>query len=137
MDVILFPDVVAITIDYLKAQLADRGPAVSVTSKVPNPRPATFVVVRRLGGIRLNLVVDDAQVTIESWANDDDEAHDLAQLCRGLVFAMRGTVQDGTAVYRVGELAGPQDLPDPPSSQSRYVHNVQIAARGRAEQPGS
>jgi len=133
-DVIVFPDAVAAVVDYLTAELAVREPTAVVRTRVPNPVPALLVTVRRLGGERRNLVVDAPQVEVACWADDDagtgeEDAHDLAQLCRGLVNAMAYT---GDA-YRVDEFAGPALLPDPVDlSRPRYVQTFEIALRGHA-----
>lgn len=124
-DLFVFPDAAAVVCVALVEELD-----VQAGTKVPNPRPTEFVLARRTGGPRLNLVADDAQISIECWAATDEAAHDLAQRARSVVHAMRGTVVDGVTVYRVAEFTGPQDLPDPISHQPRYVFTVSIAMRG-------
>lgn len=123
---VLFPDATRIVADRLRALLEPTP----VVTRVPKPRPDRFVLVRRLGGARANLVVDDAQLGIECWDDTDAEAHDLAQLARAHVNAMAGTVAGGVRVYAVREFAGPADLPDPLSNQPRYVFTSQVAVRG-------
>lgn len=129
---IVFPDAEQIAIDHLLAQLALRANSTPVTNKVPDQRPTKFATCRRLGGPRRNLVADNAQIGVECWAATDPEAHDLAQLCRALLLAMAGRTIDGHAVYQVEEFAGPVNLPDPESAQSRYTFTVQISVRGAA-----
>lgn len=124
-DVITFPDTVALLIGHLDANLTE-----PVRHRIPNPRPATFVTLRRTGGPKRNLVTDQAQVTAESWADTDQAAHDLAQEVRALLNALPGTVVDGVAVYRCDELSGPADLPDPLSDQARYSQSFSVALRG-------
>lgn len=141
-DVVLFPDAAAVAIDYLRAELADRATDIPVVKDVPKPRPAVFVTVRRGGGVRQTVVSDNPILLVECWGDPDsgtgdEQAQDVAQLCRALLFAMAGTVQSGTAVYRVGEVAGPNDLPDPLSEQPRVVFTVQVHLRGSAEQSAS
>jgi hypothetical protein len=127
-EVIVFPDAEGLVIDYLR-DLLD----VPVSGTVPNPRPGEFVTVRRLGGVRRNLVTDAPMLTVEAWAAGDVAAHDLAQLARAHVHAMaRASVLTEPAVYRVVEIAGPGHLPDPVSAQSRYVFTVEVAVRGAA-----
>lgn len=122
---VVYPDACEVVCPYLAYELG-----VHVGTRVPTSRPSTFVVVRRLGGPRLNLVADNAMLGVECWADSEQEAQDLAQLSRGLIHALRGTSQDGVAVYRITEVAGPQELPDPDSDQCRYVFTLQIAMRG-------
>lgn len=126
-DAIVFPDAVAVAISWLTDNL---GPI--VLPRIPNPRLEQMVIVRRSGGVRLNLVADNPTLTVEAWAATDEDAHDLAQEARGYLLAMRGEVIDGTAVYRTAEVGGPALLPDPLSNQSRYTFSVSAALRGTA-----
>ncbi len=126
---VLFPDATLVVVDYLRPLLA---PA-SVHAKVPNPRPAgPFLVVRRTGGPRGSLVHDLAQMTLDAWGPTEAAAHDLAQLARAHLHAMRGSVQGGVAVYRVTEFAGPGNLPDPLSDSPRFTQTFQLGLRGQA-----
>jgi hypothetical protein len=124
---VTFPDAVALLIDYLNDNIVE-----PVVHRIPNPRPATFVTVRRTGGPKRNLVTDQAQVTVESWAASDEDAHDLAQEVRALLNDLGDGVKslDGVAVYRCDELAGPADLPDPLSDQARFTQSFSVALRG-------
>lgn len=131
-EVIVFPDAAAAVIDGLEAELAARSNMTPVRSRVPDPRPVTFVRVQRVGGPRRNLVVDDATVVVEAWAADEATGHDLAQLCRGIVHSLAGSTVGDTVVYRVDEFAGPGLLPDPVSQQTRWTMTFQISTRGRA-----
>lgn len=126
-EIVVFPDAVDKVVDYLAAQLAARSNATPVYSRVPTTRPASFVRVIRTGGVRRNLVVDDAQITIEAWAPSDEAAHDLAQLCRGILLAAPGVA---TAVRDVQELGGPGLQPDPDSETPRYVFSHLVSLRG-------
>jgi hypothetical protein len=125
MEPILFPDAIEIVCDYLDQFFAE-----PVRSKIPNPRPDAFITVTRTGGPRRNLVTDEPQVTVESWAQSDEEAQDIAQIARAYLGAMVGEVVNGAAVYRVDELSGPANLPDPLSEQPRYSQSFAIAIRG-------
>lgn len=127
-EVILYPDATVTIIDYLEAAFAERDEDAPVLPRVPATRPARFVVVRRTGGTARDVVIDDAQVTVESWGESDEDAHDLAQLCRGLLRARQ---------YRVAEVSGPGNLPDPLSDQPRYSQTFLTAMRGTAEDLGS
>jgi hypothetical protein len=122
-----FPDAERIVIDYLAARV---GVPVSLT--VPNPRPASFVTVQRVGGPRLNLVADDATLAVEAWAASPTAAKAVLGVARAHVLAMGRQVVDGVPVYRVTEVGGPAYLPDPDSAQARYTLTVQVALRGVA-----
>lgn len=124
---VLFPDTAAAAAAYLDSVLS-----VAVVTHVPNPRPDEFVTLRRTGGPRETLVSDGAQITVESWGPDDETAHDNAQTARAYLHAAAGTVIEGVQFYRVDELAGPVNLPDPESAQSRFTFTVIVGARGAA-----
>ena len=130
--VVIFPDATRVVADYLRAELTARGQAAPVWSRVPTPRPARFVLARRLGGPRLNLVADGAQIGVECWDSSEETAHDLCQLCRALIHAMPGTVQGGVPIYRVTEVGGPATLPDPLSDSPRCVATFIVSMRGTA-----
>jgi hypothetical protein len=123
-DPVEFPDAVKIVIDAIDPQMW-----VPVLSRVPDERPARFVTVRRIGGPRMNLVADEAMLTVEAWGSDEADAHDLCQQARALIYAMRGTTSSGVAVYRITEISGPARLPDL-SDHERYTYTVQIGMRG-------
>lgn len=137
LEVIVFPDATATIADRLAAELTDRNDDTPVVSKVPDPRPTEFVLVRRTGGISRAVVVDDALVTIESWGPDDETAHDRAQLCRGILLASVGAQQGDVVIYRVTEVSGPGNLPDPVSEHPRYSQTFSVALRGAVEPVGS
>lgn len=134
--VVIFPDLVDLAIDYVKAELLAR----SVTTPVGARTPSTgipsvgFVLLRRLGGVRRDIVTDEVQLGVECWADTEHRAYTTAQLVRALLFALRGRTLGGHPVYRVQEFAGPAALPDPDTSKPRYVFTHLVAVRG-AEEP--
>lgn len=133
-EVIVFPDVEELFIGYLTDELPAFGSTATAHDAVPPTRTPEFVVVKRIGGPRRDLVSDSATVTFECWGATPKGAHDLAQLVRGIVGASRGRSVDGHRVYAVSEFAGPGSLPDPDSDQPRYVFTASIAVRGRARE---
>lgn len=122
---VTFPDAMAVAIAYLNANMTP-----PVLPRVPSPRPAEFLTVRRTGGPKRNLVTDQAQLTVESWAESDEDAHDNIQRARALLNDMPGQTLSGVPVYRVEELTGPANLPDPLSDQPRYSQSFSVALRG-------
>lgn len=124
---VVYPDAVAVAISWLADQLG-----AIVFPRVPNPRLEQMVIVRRTGGARLNLVADNPTLTVEAWADSDEDAHDLAQEARAYLLAMRGEIIEGVTVYRTVDVGGPGLLPDPLSAQSRYTFSVSAAMRGSA-----
>lgn len=129
-EIITFPDVEAAVQDYLTGELAALSDTAAVVNEIPATRPARMVRVVRTGGPRLDLIRDQAQVTVDCWDKRIDGAHDLGQLCRGLIGAMRyryGAVN----VYRSDEL-GFSRLVDPDTGSPFYRLNVHITVRGSA-----
>jgi len=127
-DVVLFGDAERLLADWLRGEID-----APVSSKVPSPRPPRFVTVRRHGGPRAHTVVDAPQIGVEAWGETDADAHDLAQAARSaLLYRLPGQVIDGHTVYRVTEIGGPGNLPDPVSGQPRYVCELQVLIRGKA-----
>lgn len=126
-EVIVAPDVVATVITHLNSVLTP-----PVSNQVPNPREFEFVVVVRTGGVMQGLVVDQAQLTFDAWGDTEETAHDLAQLARAHVHAMRGETIDGVTVYRINEFAGPAALPDDESGQARFRWTMQVNVRATA-----
>lgn len=131
MELILFGDIE----DALRRTLIDDlnafGRPCPVYITIPNPRPSEFVIVRRIGGARINLVTDSAQVSIEAYAPTAGRAHSLIQTARTLITAMRGRTIDGQLIHRVVEYGGPALLPDPDSDHARYVITADVEYRGR------
>jgi hypothetical protein len=120
-----FPNAEVLLIDYLDGQVG-----APVANAVPDPRPGEFVVVRRQGGIALNPVADGPLMTIESWAATDTAAEARIQLVRRKLHELQGTTLAGVPVYRVNEVGGPGNLPDPDSEQPRYTMLMQLMFRG-------
>ena len=124
-DLIVMPDAERMVIEHLSSVLV---PPVSLT--VPASRPALFLTVQRIGGPRLNLVADNAMLTLEAWGGGPTAAKELLADARAQLHALRGSALDGVAVYQVTEISGPVNLPDPESNQARYTQAFQVALRG-------
>lgn len=124
--VITFPNCAALVITRMRVAL----PALTFAHDVPNPRPDTFVRIFRTGGIKATLVTDAAQLTIESWAPDADTACANAEAVRAHLNDMPGRVVDGHAFYKIEELSGPAELPDPVSKSRRFTWNALVHVRG-------
>lgn len=124
-ELIVFPDAEALAVAYLNPKVGVR-----VATKVPNPRPSSFIRVLRVGGTRQSLIVDSPMLVFECWAPDAIAASALANEARAHVFAMSQTLVDGSWVYRVADIAGPQSFPDPLTDTPRYQFTVQIHTRG-------
>lgn len=126
MTAIIFPDAVATVITRLRTAL----PALTFCHEVPNPRPDTFIRITRTGGPRANLVVDAAQLTVESWAPDVDTAATNAQAVRGRLNALTEQAVNPAVCY-VEEFSGPAELPDPLSGSRRFTWTAAVHLRGQ------
>lgn len=126
-DPVFFPDAVDLVCAYLTEELA-----ATVVPRVPQDRPAEFILVRRVGGVRRDIVTDEATLVVEAWAATDEAAHDLAQQARGYLHVLRGRTIEGVAVYGCAESAGPALLPDPESRSPRYTQTIVLRTRGSA-----
>lgn len=134
---VLFPDAALVAVEAIRAGLVERGDTTHVGTTIPSPRPAALIQAHRVGGVRATVVSDRAQIAVESWDATAEAAHDRAQLCRALLHQLADTSHNGVAVYRVGELGGPAELPDPLSDNPRYVFTVELHLRGAALTAGS
>ncbi|AUG87276.1 tail terminator [Streptomyces phage Rowa] len=122
--VILFPDAVLVAIQYLRPNIT-----AAVYSRVPNPRPAEFVRIQRLGGTRRSLILDRPRIDVECWSDSEENAEALCSKVRAYVLAMAGK-RGQTTVYDVAEVSGPMWLPDSESGQPRYSFAVEFSTRG-------
>lgn len=124
-ELVTFPDAVDVAI-----KVADAATTVPVHGRVPTNRPGAFIRIRRVGGPKQNLVMDGAQLVIESWAATDVIAHDNLQTARAALYAASGEVVNGVTIGLVEELSGPGDLPDPDSDMPRVTMTIIFPCRG-------
>lgn len=129
---IMFPDAGAALIEYLNEELAARGDTATVHRSVPDPRPARFLTVYRIGGTRRGVVLDVPRYAVDGWDSTPEGAHDLLMTARALIGAAEGRTLAGVQFYRVTEVGGPIDLPDPASEQARWSYQPELAVRGHA-----
>lgn len=123
--VVEFPDAVELVINYLRSVM----PGTAVYSRVPDPRPAEFIRVERLGGTPDSRVTDRPRVDVGCWSTSEEDAEALMRRTRAYARAMAGT-RGTTTVYRVREVGGPQWLPDSESGQPKYAFAFEFSARG-------
>jgi hypothetical protein len=107
------PDVVGLVRTYL-----DGLHAIPVVSKVPEPRPAEFIQIRRIGGAALPPVRDLPRVDIFCWSTGGPEAMTLGNTVRAQMFALARTAPSGVQCYRVEESLFRQ-FDDPETGQAR------------------
>lgn len=109
----MFPDVNAALVAYLTPLHSP----VRVVSRVPDPRPARLLQVRRVGGTAAVPVRDAARIDVKAWDATDAGAMQLALLARTNIWKLAGTSLLGFACYRVEEFLGPR-LDDDPVTNS-------------------
>lgn len=126
----LYLDAVQLVAGYLRTTLPAEGFPGPVVGAVPNPRPVSFTLVRRLGGSTQNLVTDAPSLSVEAYAPDEGDAMDRCQMARALLFDLPGQMLGAVPVYRVEEVAGPATLPDPESTSPRVTLTIDIWMRG-------
>lgn len=100
-----------------------------VATKIPNPRPDKLVRVRRAGGPRTSLVIDNPTVLIECWAETEVDAENLASLTAGIVASLDGETIDGHMILHSEILGGPVNDPDPDSATPRYTLTALLRTR--------
>lgn len=116
-----FPDVDAMVLAFLEDRVTQ-----PIHTTVPEDRPATFVRAWRNGGAAINRVLETATVTVDAWAPDSVEAHDLASDLRHLFLNEYNAMP---LVRRVDEISGPYSIPDPESGSPRYRFSVSLTVR--------
>lgn len=130
MYVALFPDDAERIADAIQVRhRATFASQLVTTNRIPNPRPAEFVRVLGVGGTRRDRVTDVPTLAVEAWAASRSRAAALAQEVRAIVHSLEGATFAGYTVQDVVEFAGPGDLPDPLSDQSRFTATYAIAIR--------
>lgn len=96
-----------------------------VSLRVPSPRPPVFARVWGSGGDGVNRVLDDVQLTVEVWAEDDADAGALALRLRDLLlheFKAMPLLRRVTATR-------PYFTPDPDTEIPRYRFTARLRVR--------
>lgn len=108
-------DVESALVAFLSAALD-----VPTSTRTPNPRPARFVTVKRIGGRRLNLAQAEPLVMLQGWGTSDFDAFELTRDAWGALDGADGT-DIGLGVWISDlNLSGPVNIPDPETGQDRY-----------------
>ena len=123
-ELIGFPDVETLILSVINPELATRLPGVQGYTKVPLTRPNEFVRVIRFGGPSETIISENALIIIEAWAQSETRAVTILNMVRAILHA-----QDGS-IFGVTEISGPNNLPDPLTSQIRYTQNLGVRVRG-------
>lgn len=129
MQEIVFTDAAQLVIDRLNERFADLDDPSRAFRSIPADRPGRFVTVRRTGGVKVTLVSEIVQLTVEAWDVDAGAAQDLAQLARSIISAMAHGRWGGVPFGRYEEFSGPADLPDPDREQARFTWTCTLHVR--------
>lgn len=124
---ILDHDVEQLLIDHLNVKLPEYGFDIPVADRVPpNNQPSVTLV--RTGGVRRDLVTDEAQITIDVRHSDAAQAMAVVLCTRALINDLWSQRIQGVQVYTVRELAGPYSNPTS-AELSRYSISFLVAVR--------
>lgn len=127
MSRIKFDDILTTLIAWLDGELPP-GPAVHVCEKIPKDRPDLMVRLTRTGGARTTRVSESPQVSIDVWAPTITQSHDLAQDVYSILWDAPGNTSQ--LIYKVAQVGGVAESPDPLSSSPRHVFTLSFHTRG-------
>lgn len=123
------PDVEKAFIAYLNAALTP-----PVSSRVPNPRPASFVRVQVIGGDTLAVVIDAPRLLVECWAADQGAAFALARQAWARMSETRAAWVGEVWVSSVN-LSRPVNFPDPDTTSPRHQFTADLRVAMTKETP--
>lgn len=126
---IVDPDAEQLVINYLATQLPLHGFAVDVADRVPQTNSESVTVIRT-GGVRRDLVTDQAQLSIDVRAAKNSRAVEIIQMVRALLNDLWASQIEGFQVYDVNELSGPYSNPTG-TDWCRYSQNFIVAIRSK------
>lgn len=126
-EIVTFPDVQALVVGFLNAELSARGNPARAATKTPNPRPASWVRVDVASGQETNRITIEPIVILQASASSEPAARDLCELVRALLRSMPER-DDITAasVMGVASSSMPVPFPDPDIATPRYQSTVQL-----------
>ena len=108
------PDVELAVMVALRLGLADLLPGISVSTKVPSPRPGEFLRIELFGGAGETIISDNCSIYVEGWAVTAPRAAYITKCARAVLLA-----QDGE-LFGVTTIGAPSYSPDPTTAQERY-----------------
>ena len=92
------------------------------SSRVPAAMPERFVTVERVGGSATDMV-DLARFAVQTWADTDADAEEMANEARGYAL----TEQPPEGVYSARVSAGPYQFYDNDTRKARYQFVLELA----------
>lgn len=110
-----YPDVLNLVRDHLASVYAPTP----VVTRIPSPRPATFIQLRHVGGGDLRPVRVRERLDVFTWSTDEPTAQALALQVRATMHALANSTSLGVACYRVDEFLAPRPFDDPLTGAAR------------------
>jgi hypothetical protein len=132
-ELIAQPDVDDVMVQFFITALASREGFADVPAEsgIPNPRPPRHVRTFVTGGVEIDLVTEEALVVVESFAETETAAAELARINDAfLKRAGRDGWLGSTPCRSVRSVSRPQNLPDPLYAGIRYTATYAIRLRG-------
>ena len=113
-------DVEGAFVTFLNAELTP-----PVSTRVPNPRPASHVRVQVVGGAVDNIAFESPRLLVECWAATSVAAAALARQAWAQIQSTRYTTV-GTAFVLSTNLSRPVNFPDPDTTSPRYQFTADL-----------
>lgn len=85
--------------------------------------------VRRTGGILTQIVIDNAQITLEAYDTTPGLAEGICVEAGGILRGAEGSEPVGVPLYEVRQVGGVNELPDPDSDRYRCISTFVTAFR--------
>lgn len=115
------PDVPLWLCTWLRAALTARPETICtgvfVSDEMPNPRRTKMVIVRRDGGRRRSLVLEDLSLGVNVWAATKTDTATLSFIVQGLI----ASTQALGPMVTVIPASGPTIVPDESEHHRRYL----------------
>lgn len=103
---------------------ADTEITVDVSSRIPNPRPASFIRVTRTGGTEANMVQERAVLLVECWGGTQQQAWDLVAAAYR-VLQGRDPLEFNGIELGSRSCSSPVNYPDPSTTSPRYQFQLE------------
>lgn len=101
-----------------------------VVAGVPKQRPKSFVVLEPSGGSDSSVVHGWRSMIVDSWAESQGDAFDLALDVEAHLRALRNERIRGVLIYKARPLGGIVWMPDPDAKVPRFRQNFEFLTRG-------
>lgn len=110
------PDAEAAWVAWLHA-----GGYGGASTRIPPEHTDGMLRVSRVGGRRINIVIDEVQMLVEAWHSDPYTASELAHDAAERIEAARdGAILAAGVQAKNVTTTGPLEFPDPSSALTRY-----------------